>query len=272
MPEINGTRYFSQIPTFIEEDERLSDKAIRLYGHIYTMWNVTGKFFMSNAKIAQRLHTSTKTVKRALDLLESCGYIKRKTIRDKKSNRILGRVIIDPRVGSPVSLGWGQKCPQGRVKNDPLIDKYNRSINKSANSNSNVSLAEAKPDYPYQEIIQYLNQKTGSKFKDTPSKTRSLIRRIYKDGYDINDIKKVIDKKTIEWGSNPKMVKYLRPSTLFSTKFENYLLDQNGGFYSRDRNDRPLDSTKQKYADAMEENIKRTAEYLKNVDDKDLPF
>lgn len=33
----------------------------------------------------------------------------------------------------------------------------------------------------------------------------------------------MIDIKTAEWLHNPKMNKYLRPETLFGTKFESYL-------------------------------------------------
>ena len=39
----------------------------------------------------------------------------------------------------------------------------------------------------------------------------------------MEDFKKVIDIKVQEWGKNEKMNKYLRPETLFGTKFESYL-------------------------------------------------
>ena len=44
----------------------------------------------------------------------------------------------------------------------------------------------------------------------------------------VEDFKAVIDKKVQEWGAEPKpgekdMRPYIRPSTLFGTKFENYL-------------------------------------------------
>ena len=47
-----------------------------------------------------------------------------------------------------------------------------------------------------------------------------------KEGYVIEDFKKVIDSKSKEW-LNTDFEKYLRPATLFGTKFENYLNEAN---------------------------------------------
>ena len=43
------------------------------------------------------------------------------------------------------------------------------------------------------------------------------------EGFTVDDFKKVIDNKSAEWGKDSKMSKYLRPETLFGTKFESYL-------------------------------------------------
>ena len=47
-----------------------------------------------------------------------------------------------------------------------------------------------------------------------------------KDGYSINDFKKVIDLKTKKWLNND-MEAYLRPMTLFSNKMEGYINESN---------------------------------------------
>ena len=76
----------------------------------------------------------------------------------------------------------------------------------------------------YNEIIKYLNDKTGSHFKPTSKSTQRLINGRVSENYSIDDFKHVIDVKTIEWKNNPKMSKYLTPDTLFNaTKFEKYL-------------------------------------------------
>ncbi|TOY71175.1 DNA replication protein [Leuconostoc citreum] len=80
-----------------------------------------------------------------------------------------------------------------------------------------------EPDQvPYKEIVDYLNEKTGSKYRSSGSKTKSLIKARTNEGFSLDDFKTVIEKKAKEW-SGTDMEKYLRPETLFSTKFEGYL-------------------------------------------------
>ena len=71
-------------------------------------------------------------------------------------------------------------------------------------------------------IINHLNSKTGSKYRVSSAKTKSLIKARLKEGYTVDDFEKVIDIKCDEW-LNTSMSKYLRPETLFSNKFESYL-------------------------------------------------
>ena len=67
-----------------------------------------------------------------------------------------------------------------------------------------------------------LNETTGSNYKATSKKTQSLIRARLLDGFTVDDFKAVITKKAKEW-QNTDMAQYLRPETLFGTKFEGYL-------------------------------------------------
>ena len=79
-----------------------------------------------------------------------------------------------------------------------------------------------QPDV-YEEIIKYLNEKTGSHFKPTSKSTQRLINGRLSENYTIEDFKYVIDVKTNEWKNNTKMSKYLTPDTLFNaSKFEKY--------------------------------------------------
>lgn len=72
------------------------------------------------------------------------------------------------------------------------------------------------------EIVDYLNQVCGTKYKAKTSKTASCIRARLKEGYKVEDFKLVIDKKHRGWAGT-EWEKYLRPETLFGTKFESYL-------------------------------------------------
>ena len=73
-----------------------------------------------------------------------------------------------------------------------------------------------------EEIIDYLNLKTNKNFKINNNKTITLINTRFKEGYTLDDFKKVIDLKSEKW-LNTNMDAYLRPMTLFSNKMEGYL-------------------------------------------------
>lgn len=73
------------------------------------------------------------------------------------------------------------------------------------------------------QIVSYMNARCGTKYKASTPKTRTLIKTRLKEGFKLEDFKTVIDKKHSEWGQDTKMQQYLRPETLFGTKFEGYL-------------------------------------------------
>lgn len=83
-------------------------------------------------------------------------------------------------------------------------------------------LSSDRPVYEYREIIDYLNRKAGTNYKYSSADTKSHIRARYEQGFTTEDFFTVIDKKVAEWRGTD-MGKYLRPSTLFGTKFESYL-------------------------------------------------
>lgn len=76
------------------------------------------------------------------------------------------------------------------------------------------------------EVIDYLNEKTNKNFRATTKKTQTLIKGLLKNKYTVEDIKKVIDIKVKQWGKDKKMKIYLRPETLFGSKFEAYLNEE----------------------------------------------
>lgn len=73
------------------------------------------------------------------------------------------------------------------------------------------------------KVIDYLNVKTGRKFN---AKTKATMRIIYariNEGHHFADFQRVIDAKVKQWWTDPKMAEYIRPETLFGTKFDSYL-------------------------------------------------
>lgn len=71
-------------------------------------------------------------------------------------------------------------------------------------------------------IVSYLNDKAGTHYKAVTESTGRHIRARLNEGFTLDDFYKVIDKKVAEWKSTD-MEKYLRPETLFGSKFESYL-------------------------------------------------
>lgn len=76
------------------------------------------------------------------------------------------------------------------------------------------------------EIVDYLNEKCNTRYRANTDATKKHINARLNEGYTVEDFKQVIDTKVAEWGKDSKMRKFLRPETLFGTKFESYLNQQ----------------------------------------------
>ena len=85
------------------------------------------------------------------------------------------------------------------------------------------SSADAEPKSIHKDVIDYLNEKIGARYKASSAINKRLIDARVKEGYTLDDFKRVIDNKVASWAQDQKMSKYLRPQTLFGTKFESYL-------------------------------------------------
>lgn len=101
----------------------------------------------------------------------------------------------------------------------PLVYEVRLKAEKSARTTS----AGNDIDLMTEEIVNYLNKITGSKYTTRAKATTSHIRARILEGRTVADFISVIDKKWIDWGEDPKWSKYLRPETLFGTKFDGYL-------------------------------------------------
>jgi len=113
----------------------------------------------------------------------------------------------------PASLCGLPDQPEAKAKAEAEADK----------SKEKTSLSSKKLDYPYQKIISYLNNKTNKNFRHTSKETQRLIKARINQGFTLADFQAVIDRKSEKWRTDPNMVDYLRPQTLFGTKFEGYL-------------------------------------------------
>lgn len=72
-------------------------------------------------------------------------------------------------------------------------------------------------------IIDTLNAVLGTKYKVSSAKTKACINARFSEGYGREEFAAVISHMASEWLGDEKMQCYLRPETLFGTKFESYL-------------------------------------------------
>lgn len=151
-----------------------------------------------------------------------------------------------------------------RAKQKLLIESSKKSSDKSDDNSADtssdvVALEEDKEKEEereedidiniYSEIIDYLNSKANTNYRVNNKKTRASINARIAEGFTIDDFKKVIDIKSSEW-LNTNMQQYLRPETLFGTKFEGYLnqkVTKQVGNYTSNNSKRHQENTSSSY-------------------------
>jgi uncharacterized phage protein (TIGR02220 family) len=70
--------------------------------------------------------------------------------------------------------------------------------------------------------IAMLNEESGRQFRGLDADVGKATARI-REGFTLADARLVVQTKVKEWLGDPKMAEYLRPETLFGTKFQSYL-------------------------------------------------
>lgn len=174
-----------------------------------------GYCFASNEYFANLFDEHETTISRKIKKLSEKKYI---TVEyEKKGAEIKNRTI---RLANLLTDGY-QNCYStiSEIAKDNNISSINN-IRKNNNISNDILLQESR------EIIDYLNEKTGKHFQLRSSSTISHIKARIKEGFTVEDFKKVIDNKVVTWGDN-EMEKFLRPQTLFGSKFESYLNEKN---------------------------------------------
>ena len=136
--------------------------------------------------------------------------------------------------GRPKANGFSEKQTKAKKANGfsekqtkakkPVYDPDNDSDPDNDNDKNNMSPPTSRGEltYPYGAVVDYLNSKAGTRYKHSSEDTRKHIRARVNDGYTLDDFKAVIDRKVAEW-KDTEWAKFLRPSTLFGSKFESYL-------------------------------------------------
>jgi len=115
-------------------------------------------------------------------------------------------------------IQWGLK----KMKLHQIEYEYKSDYNGLMFSFSIYKAVVAKDESIVKAIVDYLNEKSGKKFAPQSKETIKVIEARIKEGNTLDDFKKVIDTKCAKW-LRTEFEDYLRPITLFGTKFNSYL-------------------------------------------------
>ena len=202
----------------------LKGNELLIYAIIYGFSQTEDQTFNGSLQYLADWTNSTKQgVTKNLKALVEKGYIIKE---DKYINNVKFCEYYATKfntVYNSVAQGMQQSLTGYTTKfNTPMQQSLTNNINDNI-INKLDNIIELKDNVPYQEIVNYLNNSAGTNYRASSKKTRELIKARINEGYTLEDFKVVIEKKTREWINDNKMKGYLRPETLFGTKFEGYL-------------------------------------------------
>ncbi|CYZ54963.1 dnaD and phage-associated domain protein [Streptococcus suis] len=173
--------------------------------------------YYTNEQLMVDLNGSEKTIIKFKKELKDVGLLEEVRQGNNLPNRIYISAV-DGAVNSTVSEL--ENLQYGTVKNTVSeLEKLqtNKTENNKTEKSNNIDIVS--------EVILYLNQVAGTRFTAGSPATKKHINARLKEGYTLEDFKQVIDTKTSEW-QGTEFAKFLRPVTLFGTKFENYINQQ----------------------------------------------
>lgn len=245
--------YYSILTANVRYDKNLKANEKLLFSEITALSNKYGYCTASNRYFAELYQVTDRVIRKWISDLAQLGYLK--IILVSKDGKIIGRKMYPsnnfreeqmfqrgtnvPGVGNKCSAEGGTNVPLNITSNnntsinnnilsgkepDPTPEEKENSEFTKKTSDSKKSKTTSKTEYiPYDRVIKYLNAKAGTNYRATNKATQRLIKARFNEGMTTKDFKKVIDNKCNDWLKDPKMCGYLRPATLFGSKFESYL-------------------------------------------------
>lgn len=208
---INKDKNYTVISNYHLRDKELSLKAKGLLSLMLSLpdnWD-----YSVNGLVAISLEGKSSITSTIKELEEKC-YLVRTLVKDNQG-KFFGYnydVYEKPLTDKP--------CAENpSTVNQPQLNTKQTNT-KKINTKVYIDIVEIE------EIVNYLNEKTGKHFRHNTDKTKKLIKARIREGFTVDDFKRVIDTKTKQWSKDKKMKIYLRPETLFGSKFEAYLNEE----------------------------------------------
>ena len=216
--ETEKPSYYAIIPAEVRYDHRLKANEKLLYGEVTALCSSSGECWASNKFFAELYDVHITNVSRWVNSLVDKGYLESQLVYKEGTKEIEKRILRLSSVSKNVKTPHSKNVKTSISKN---AKENNTSINNNILS-SNLDDTKGKAV----EIIDYLNEKAGKRFSHKTKETAKHINARLKDGYTVEDFKRVIDNRVMKWSRDKKMKEYIRPDTLFTpTNFEKYLND-----------------------------------------------
>ncbi len=205
---VNKTKDYTVMSNHHFKEKGMSLKA---KGLLSLMLSLPDNWDYSIAGLATLSKDGKDSVMGALNELEKFGYLIRTKCVDAKG-RFAG-----------YDYDIYEKPHTEKPKEDaPYAEKPNTEKPPQLNTNELSTKKSITNQSIIKDIIDYLNEKAETQYRATTPKTIELISARLKEGFTIDDFILVIDKKVAEW-KGTDFEQYIRPATLFGTKFEGYL-------------------------------------------------
>lgn len=183
-----------------------------------------GFFYKTYDEWEQEICLTKRQVRYSTDKLKELGIVETKIKKAHGAPTVHYKLDYDKLVVSIMTKCHFPTEQNVTNENDKMSHSLTENTTEITTENTILkdNVADA-PALPFEKIINYLNEQAGTLYRHTTKKTQNLIRARYNENFTIADFKKVIDIKVAEWLKDPEMNQYLRPETLFGTKFESYL-------------------------------------------------
>jgi len=211
----------------VMRDTNLTIGAKAVYSYLCTFAGNKKTAFPSRKLMCHELGISGDTLTKYMKNLIDTGYIRKdqEKIEGKFAHNIYTICDIHEKLSQENTDSENfrhVKFPTRKISDINNNSIYNNNIDLNNTYIVKNEKNQKTEQIPYKEIIEYLNEKAGKQYRDTTPKTRELIRARWNEGFRLEDFKKVINNEVLKW-KDTDMENYLRPITLFSTKFESYL-------------------------------------------------
>ena len=199
------------IPAEVWLDERLNPLEKVILMEIDSLDCGEKGCYASNEYIAGFCQCSESKVAHAVTRLVELGYVSRKSF-DGRQRILQSRLAKFARQNSKVCKADVQNLQESNIDSNIDISSSIKKEYKESSQESDFTAA----------VVDYLNEKAGTHYRAGVAKTQSLIKARANEGFTEADFRTVIDKKCADW-IGTEYEQYLRPQTLFGTKFESYL-------------------------------------------------